>query len=61
MKNCYAGHELVLFSADRCPACEAIERLDKENLKLQLRIDDLKVQIVKLTNAAVSNWNGGAS
>jgi len=64
MKTCCAGHNTVEFSVSRCPVCEHIDLLDKENLKLQLQIDDLKVQIVKLTNAAVSsfkNWNGGAS
>ena len=42
MKTCHAGHYPILFEADRCPACEAIERLDKVNLKLQVEIENLK-------------------
>jgi glutaredoxin-related protein len=54
MKTCHAGHYPILFEADRCPACEAIERLDKVNLKLQVEIENLKRELSEDT------WNGGA-
>lgn len=76
MKNssCQAGHRLVVYEVmhdtDRCPVCEAIERLDKQLLKADLRIEWLDSQLIaayvrinKLTNEKVSNlkenWNGG--
>jgi len=54
MKTCCAGHNTVEFSVSRCPVCEAIERLDKINLKLQLRIEELEAEKRKL------EWRGGA-
>lgn len=45
MKNCTAGHELVLFSTDRCPVCATIDRLDKELLKADARITELECEI----------------
>lgn len=60
MKTCCAGHNTVEFSVSRCPVCENIERLDKINLRLQIRVEELERQVNKLTNTAVSNWNGGA-
>lgn len=56
MKNCTAGHELVLFSTDRCPVCDAIDRLDKELLKADSRIAELE-EILGANQ--MSNWNGG--
>lgn len=78
-KSCQAGHRLVVYEVydtDRCPVCEAIERLDKQllaaDVQAELRIECLEAQLAeaqtrinKLTNEKVSNlkehWNGGAS
>jgi len=63
--NCCAGHDMVEFSVSRCPVCATIARLDKQLLIADDKIDELKKQVVKLTNEKVSNlkdnWNGGHS
>lgn len=57
MKTCCAGHSTVEFSVSRCPVCENIDRLDKELLKADVEIEELKKRINKLTNAQVSNFD----
>lgn len=57
MKTCVAGHDLIAFGAARCPLCIQIERSDKETLKLQIMLEDLRRINTKLTNAQVSNVN----
>jgi hypothetical protein len=83
MKTCHAGHTPIVFIADPCPICDAVNRLDKENLKLTVKleerenenvllqmqltqireaVDDLRKEVVQLTNRMVNNrneWIGG--
>jgi hypothetical protein len=69
MKTCHAGHDPVLFEADRCPVCFNIERLDKDLLIADTQIEQLKIQVVNLKEEVVAlksridplNWNGGAT
>lgn len=55
-KSCQAGHRLVVYEVydtDRCPVCEAIERLDKQLLKAECRIAELDALGKSM------DWNGG--
>lgn len=57
MKNCSARHELVLFTADRCPVCAVIDRLDKQLLAADVRIAELEKRLIP--NPVWVDWNGG--
>lgn len=68
MKNCCAGHDLVVFGVDRCPVCATIDRLDKENLRLTVQLEE-KIEFIKHLqttlwgapeNPKAIDWNGGA-
>lgn len=73
MKNCVAGHELVLFSGARCPVCATIERLDKQLLQADCEIARLQERVgwleagyeatsgrVDAKSEEFREWNGGA-